>query len=155
SLQYSVINKSKGHLNLTLGAKGSWERITRQIYEAENFNFFRKAGQSTALAAKHLSLSCGAAAQEFALALGSEGGLDFADVSRTGEAKTSAAFTGKKWVELAAGKSGKIRWAAGKKVKLKKGESLELAICIGAGLDEISAAASAIELQRSGPSRLL
>ena len=119
----------KKNLKGFLGAQGSWAAMSLRINDGYKLPYWRKAQVFAGLASKHVVLSSGAAAPEFALSLGSPDALDLMTV-----------------VE----KAGVAKYALGKGGVIAPGQELRLGITVGAGLEASSAAAVNVEFKRRG-----
>lgn len=132
----------KKTLKARLGAQGSFGGVRLRINEPYPLRFWRRAELSQALAARHLVLSCGAAAPEFALALGSPDDLDVMELD--GLKKGAQAL------QAEPGEGTAFRWRLGKGYEVPPGQEARLGVTLGAGLEAVSAAAVNVELKRRG-----
>lgn len=133
---------AKKPLKIALGAQGVFGALRLRINEPYDLRFWRKAELSGVLAAKHLVLSCGAAAPEFALALGSPDELDVMELE--GLKKGSQAS------QAEAGDKAAFSWRLGKHLEVAPGQEGRLGITLCAGLEAVSAAATNVEFKRRG-----
>jgi len=112
-----------------LGAEGAWAAMGLRINDAYPLPYWRKAQVFKGLASKHIVLSTGASAPEFALSLGSPDELDSMEVAE---------------------KAGVSRYSLGKRGVIQPGQELRVGITVGAGLEASSAAAVNVEFKRRG-----
>jgi hypothetical protein len=133
---------AKKPLKALLGAQGCFGAIQLRLNEPYPIQFWRRAELSGVLAAKHLVLSAGAAAPEYAIAIGSPDELDVMEVE--GLKKGSQAL------QAAVGEDKALRWRAGKKFEVPAGQEARVGITLCLGLDAISAAATNVEFKRRG-----
>ena len=120
---------AKKALKGVLGAQGSWGAMSLRINETYDLPYWRKAELYKGLAAKHVVLSTGLGAPEFALSLGSPDDLDVYEVSNKG---------------------GIAKYALSKNGVIQPGQELRVGITVGTGLDAPSAAAVNVEFKRRG-----
>lgn len=133
---------AKKPLKATLGAQGSFGGVRLRINEPYPIQFWRRSEISGVLNAKHLVLSCGAAAPEYALALGSPDELDLMELD--GLKKGAQALRSD------ASQSQAHAWRLGKHVQVAPGQEARLGITVGLGLEAVSAAATCVEFKRRG-----
>jgi hypothetical protein len=112
-----------------LGAQGSWAAVGLRTNDPYDLPYWRKAELFKGLGARHIVLSTGMAAPEFALSLGSPDELDAYDVSQKG---------------------GIAKYSLGKQGVIQPGQELRVGITVGAGLESSSAAAVNVEFKRRG-----
>ena len=112
-----------------LGAQGSWASVGLRTNDPYKLPYWRKAELFKGLAAKHIVLTTGMAAPEFALSFGSPDDLDVYDVSDKG---------------------GVAKFALGKQGVIQPGQELRIGVTVGAGLESSSAAAVNVEFKRRG-----
>jgi hypothetical protein len=136
---------AKKSLKCFLGAEGSWAAVGLRINDPYPLNFWRHGEQFPGLAARHIVLSCGSTAPEYALSLGSPDDLDVMDIS-TAEPKAAAKFDSKR---MPAGAKA-LNYLLGKNAEIGAGQELRLGITVGAGLEAVSAAAVNVEFKRRG-----
>ncbi len=121
---------AKKSLKAFLGAEGAWGAMGLRINDAYKLPYWRKAQVFTGLASKHIVLSSGAAAPEFALSLGSPDELDSMEVAE---------------------KAGVAKYALGKRGVIQPGQELRLGITVGAGLEASARPAAVnVEFKRRG-----
>jgi meiotically up-regulated gene 157 (Mug157) protein len=137
---------TKKTLKASLGAQGAWGGIGLRINEPYPLGFWRRLEQYKGLNAKHLVLSAGNAAPEFALALGSPDDLDVMEVSEQ-PLKGAAKWDGKA-IQVPAGAPKLLRWLLAKQVEVAPGGEARVGITLGAGLEAVSAAATNVEFKR-------
>lgn len=133
---------AKKPLKARLGAQGVFGGVRLRINEPYDLRFWRRAELSGVLNAKHLVLSCGAAAPEFALALGSPEDLDVMEIDGLKK--------GARAVQAESGEKGAFAWRLGKQLEVAPGQEGRVGITLGAGLEAVSAAATNVEFKRRG-----
>jgi uncharacterized protein len=140
-LRLKNLNPKKA-LKALLGAQGCFGGIGLRINEPYALGFWRRAELSGVLAAKHLVLSAGAAAPEFAVALGSPDDLDVMELDGLKKGATA--------LQAAPGAKDAQSWRLGKRYDIAPGQEARLGITVGLGLEAVSAAATCVELKRRG-----
>lgn len=133
---------AKKPLKALLGAQGCFGAIQLRLNEPYPIQFWRRAELSGVLAAKHLVLSAGSAAPEYAIAIGSPDELDVMEVE--GLKKGSQAL------QAGVGDAKALSWRAAKKLEVAPGQEARVGITLCLGLDAISAAATNVEFKRRG-----
>jgi hypothetical protein len=148
-LDYSVKNLGSKPLKAFLGAQGCFAGLRARGGDVQKLSLWREARQFSGLAARHLVLASGAAAPEFALAIGASEDLDVMEAA-VGSAPKGAPKWAAKSVKVDADSSKGIFWQAGKNLEIKPGETVRFGLYFGLGVEALSAAASCVELRRQG-----
>jgi hypothetical protein len=130
-------------LKARLGAQGAFGGVRLCINEPYALGFWRRAELSGVLNAKHIVLSVGATAPEYALAVGSDQDLDELAVEARSTKRGAP-------VQVEAASTETLRWRAVKAATLAPGQELRLGIILGLGLEAVSAAATCVEFRRRG-----